>query len=288
MSQLVDVAIIGAGPAGLVAALRMQQLGYRVLLIGHSSLPHAQIGEALTPGVKSMLDLLNAQECINKLPVLERLPTRMCWQKRQPEPSGSMDNAMVDHAAFSAALLQLARERNILVHLPAHIDQIKGDAGDWQIQFSDAAGEHLMLAAFLLDAQGRHGNSSSRIACAPSLLAIRVEFSVSKIAPEFARTNRMEACEQGWLWGSPLPDQRYRLMFCCDPHSAHNQAEALLRQQCKNSQLFAALADLPFDGKLQADDASAYMDGNSYQPGRLKLGDAAFALDPLSQSGVEK
>jgi hypothetical protein len=34
--------------------------------------------------------------------------------------------------------------------------------------------------------------------------------------------------------------------------------------------------------------ATPYLDTASWQPGRLKLGDAAFALDPISGSGVEK
>ncbi len=288
MSQLVDVAIIGAGPAGVVAALRLQQLGYRVLLIERSQFPRAQIGEAFTPGIKNIIDLLDANEVLAKIPQLKNLPTQVRWQQSTPEWVPANNNIMIDRSAFDHAMLELAKQRGILVRQPAHVDHIGGDAGDWRIRFTDGQGEQTMLANFLLDAQGRHGSATTRIACAPALLATWIDIAPADLPVGVAQATLVEACEFGWLWGSILPNQHFRLMLCCDPHHVEHKAQALLRSQCRASQLFASLADCVTTGRLHASSATPYLDSASYQSNRFKLGDAAFTLDPISSSGVEK
>lgn len=288
MSQWVDIAIIGAGPAGVVAALRLQQLGYQVLLIERSQFPRPQIGEALTPGIKNILDLLDANEALANIVQLKGLPTQLRWQKSTPELLPPNNNFSIDRSAFDHAMLELAKQRGIQVRQPAHVDQIGGDAGDWRIRFTDAEGEQTMLANFLLDAQGRHGSAATRISCAPALLAIWEDIAPASLPAGLPEATLVEACELGWLWGSPLPGGHFRLMLCCDPHKVEHKAQAMLQSQCRASQLFASFADTILTGRLQASNATPYIDSASYQSKRFKLGDAAFALDPISSSGVEK
>lgn len=288
MSQLVDVAIIGAGPAGVVAALRLQQLGYKVLLLERSQFPRSQIGEAFTPGIKNILDLLDANEILATVPQLPNRPTQVCWQQRTPELQAANSGSMMDRAAFDSAMLELAHSRGVQVRHPAQIKQIRGDAGDWRIQFDDAQGEQYAMANFLLDAQGRHGNAATRMACAPALMGIWAEIDPANLPAEIGSSTLVEACEQGWLWGSRLPNQTFRIMLCCDPHQVEHKAEAFLRNQCRASQLFSPLADSVFTSRIHASAATPYIDTASYQPHHLKLGDAAFAIDPISSSGVEK
>ena len=288
MSQLVDVAIIGAGPAGVVAALRLQQLGYQVLLLERSQFPRPQIGEAFTPGIKNILDLLDAHEVLANVAQLAHLPTQIYWQQRTPELLPANPGSMIDRAAFDTAMLALAHNRGVQVRHPAHIDHIRGDAGDWRIQFTDAQGEQYAIANFLLDAQGRHGNASTRLACAPALMGIWAEIDPANLPAAIGSSTLVEACAQGWLWGNRLPNQTLRLLLCCDPHQLEHKAEAFLRNQCRTSQLFAPLADVPFTSRIHASAATPYIDSASYQTHRFKLGDAAFALDPVSSSGVEK
>jgi flavin-dependent dehydrogenase len=293
MNRQADMFIIGAGPAGLCAALRLQQLGYRVVLIERSAAwPRPQIGEALTPGVKNIIDFLDANEALADVPHLTRLPTRLSWRSRIAETVAHADAAIVDRSALDAALLQLAIARGIEVHQPTNLNSVAGSSGDWQLTFSTPDATHQVHARMILDAQGRQHSQPRQLLCAPRLSAMWAEIAESDIPSELAHVTQVEALEQGWLWGTRLPDRRYRIMLLSDPHTSRQRSasrpESWLRQNCGASRLFASVAQQPLCSPLQMCVATPYVAINSWQDGRLKLGDAAFALDPISSSGVEK
>lgn len=279
--------IIGAGPAGLCAALRLQQLDYRVLVIERSLWPRPQIGEALTPGVKNIIDMLDANDALRQVPHLARQPTSIIWRSNTAEMVRHHDSAIVERSAFDAALLNLAQQRGVTILQPAQMQALDGMAGDWRVHIAlsaDAAVQPAQVSArYILDASGRHGSAMHRIACAPRLLAL---WAHSDALPCCA--TQVEALPNGWLWGARLPDGRYRLMWLSDPKQSELPVETRLRQACAVSTMFAAYANANYDGKIEACSATPYLDLQAWQAGRLKLGDAAFALDPISSSGVEK
>lgn len=64
--QKFDVIIIGAGPAGTCAALRLLHWGYRVALIEQTSFPRPQIGESLSPGIQNIFQYLDAEVVLQR------------------------------------------------------------------------------------------------------------------------------------------------------------------------------------------------------------------------------
>jgi 2-polyprenyl-6-methoxyphenol hydroxylase-like FAD-dependent oxidoreductase len=292
MNSTVDIVIIGAGPAGLTAALRLQQLGYSVQLLERSAhWPRPQIGEALTPGVKNIIDLLDANHALEAVPHLAGMATKIRWRSSTAEIVSHGDSAIINRSAFDAALLQLAQQRGIAVCMPAHIQSISGQINDWRLSINTPTGIQQTSARFILDASGR-SHHAQQINCAPRLSALWAELAPDQIPSHITRHTQVEALEHGWLWGARLPDQRYRIMLVNDPQAAHQQmpgqAEQWLRSNCATSELFNAIAQAPYISRLQACVATPYLALDSWQDGRLKLGDAAFALDPISSSGVEK
>ena len=75
MTTSVDVQVIGAGPAGLAAALRLHALGHRVAIVERTRFPRFQIGESLTRGVGQLLDRLTATDAVAATPMLQGLAT---------------------------------------------------------------------------------------------------------------------------------------------------------------------------------------------------------------------
>src|SRR5713226_4426622 len=55
---VVDVSVVGAGPAGSAAAMVVARFGRSVLLISREQPRRPTIGESLPPKAKSVLDLL--------------------------------------------------------------------------------------------------------------------------------------------------------------------------------------------------------------------------------------
>ncbi|PHV06124.1 hypothetical protein CSQ96_16990 [Janthinobacterium sp. BJB412] len=288
---LFDALVVGAGPAGTSAALRLQQLGYRVLLVERSAVwPRAQVGEALTPGVRNIIDLLDANDALAAVPHVAHAGSRVLWRGRTPELLREAGSAIVDRGRFDAALLALARRRGVEVEQPARLLHLAGAAGDWRVGLlCGEARTRQLRARFILDASGR--GAAPRIDCAPRLAASWGEVDQS-VLPQLDGATQVEALEHGWLWAGRLPGGRFRLMLVCDPQTARQTMpatpEARLRAACAASQLLRAAADLPLLGAVQMCLATPYLAPDSWQDGRLKLGDAAFALDPVSSSGVEK
>jgi hypothetical protein len=187
--------------------------------------------------------------------------------------------------------VELARRRGIEVVLPARVHALAGTDGDWRIELRGASsGARRLAARFILDASGRAGGAG--FDCAPPLAALWMELEQADLPPRLTDTTQVEALAHGWLWGSRLPDRRYRVMLVSDPRAARQSMpgppSARLRASCAASKLFDAIAHLPFAEQVQMCSATPRLAPDSWQEGRIKLGDAAFSLDPISSSGVEK
>jgi flavin-dependent dehydrogenase len=296
----VDVFVIGAGPAGLAAALRLRQLGLEVALLERNKLwPRPQIGEAMTIGIRSIFESLDAKEALAALPQLPPASTQASWRNPEFEALPHSECMVLERAAMDDALLTLARTRGVHVLHPAQPGAVTGGPGAWQIAVRRAPGAENWSARFILDARGRHGNAASHVYCAPRLLASWAEFDIAPdqtgtapFPPGLLVSPHVAALEQGWLWGIKLPRQRYRVLLLCDPVTPHKlmpgQPAAWLRQQLRQNPRFAPLAELPFAGNFHAGCATPYFASDFWRPGCIKIGDCAFALDPVSSSGVEK
>jgi 2-polyprenyl-6-methoxyphenol hydroxylase-like FAD-dependent oxidoreductase len=287
-----DVLVIGAGPAGLCASLRLIHLGHRVLLVERSrSWPRPQIGEALTPGVRNILDYLDANDALETVPLVAGKPARVRWTGEAIE-TVEHDGAVVDRAAFDDALERLARARGVEVLRPASVIQIDGKPGAWRVQIATSDSLMQVDAQALLEAQGRQSRREPQRLRAPRLSTMWAEIAVATLAPGADLSTRVEALPDGWLWGAALPSGRYRIMFTFDPSTRDDaparEPASLLRSACAQSALFKGMAGLPWHDSPRMCVSTPYVDGLSWRPGRVKLGDAAFALDPISSSGVEK
>lgn len=290
-----DVFVIGAGPAGLCAALRLQQLGYRVMLIERSAQwPRPQIGEALTPGVRNIVDLLDANAALEGIPLVARLPARVRWRNTEAEDVMHGDSAVVERARFDAALLLLAAKRGIGVLRPARVLAYSGEALAWHLEIGQERGHERgtvhVQARFVIDASGR-GSGAARLDCARALAATWAEWHGADLSPDLSDTTRVEALETGWLWGTRLPDRSYRVMLLADPAAQRQtpgKPEGRLHAACAASTLFLELAALPSLTEIRVCSATPYLDTCAWRPGWIKTGDAAFAIDPISSSGVEK
>src|SRR3954469_1963846 len=133
--ESVDAAVIGAGPAGCAASLRLLALGYRVALIESRAFPRPQIGESLSPGIWGMLEFLDAASVASVARSLGDLPARVAWQSRDAEliPAEQRGpGVMVDRGDFDARLADLARARGARLIQPARLRRIEGGPGGWR------------------------------------------------------------------------------------------------------------------------------------------------------------
>jgi flavin-dependent dehydrogenase len=267
--------VLGAGPAGLAAALRLAALGHAVAIVERQRFPRPQIGEALTAGIHELLRHLEADEILTRIPVRAGLPALRLWEGRAPERMTAAERGlgvMVDRGAFDTELLRLAALRGIEVIQPARARrkhgrvEIEGKGARW-------------AEAVVIDARGRAA-PGPRVATGARTMASYVD-DPSATAFE----TRIEAVPQGWLWGAPLPGGGVRTLGFCDPKLARRGPAAALSALVAEARLFEPCSP---GLRVRSCDATPNVVIAEEPVTWIRAGEAAFTLDPLSSTGVER
>lgn len=284
----VDVAIIGAGPAGSCAALRMLQLGWRTALIESAPFPRPQVGESLSPGIWNILEYVGAAEVIDQGNAFGNLPVSVIWNQRAATNRREDDRVglMVDRSSFDQRLLTLAQRRGAIIFQPAITISTEEHPNGWRMRLRTPIGECQLHARLLMIATGRRRMlGDRRVPTAPATLAVWNECRCASVAPEI----RIEAVAEGFLWAAPIRNG-HRLMAFVRPQWLRSQAvetQVSFRELLRESTLFADFADCDFQHQFAYCSAASYLSADLCRTNMLRIGEAALSIDPLASSGVE-
>jgi flavin-dependent dehydrogenase len=287
---MAEVCVIGAGPAGSVFAARMAQLGHQVHLIERERFPRRHLGESLSPGVMTLLKAADMHETIEAagFPGVKGV-----WVKWADGPRWREDpreeGRLVDRGEFDRRLAARARAFGVRVHQPARVLEQHWDGAKWRLTIDADGASTSLTADFVADASGRRSVSPRRqTRTGASMLAVYGYWRGASLPA----SPRIEAGQDAWYWGVPLPDGTYNTLVFVDPgwfRSApgSNLSERFLgligrsglMEECRDAELIAP---------VRAIDATPYLGNDCVAPARIQLGDAALAIDPISSSGVQK
>lgn len=280
-----DVVILGAGPAGTVAALRLRQLGYQVKILEKAKFPRFNIGESLSPGVRGILSYLEAEDVLCSS-YLYQLPTQILWDNTTPlkSPGTANQHIIVDRAIFDESLLAYCIKKEVSAE--EQVNAVKMAFRDpsqyWDISFKVNGVKKCIEADTVFDARGRLGTSSvNRFAVGPTTVATwGILETPAKVTHTF-----LEACSQFWAWGSPLPSGNFRIILFSDPE-LHKQGTDI-SERISNLSLSEEWGDFKFRSQKSCS-IQPYWNTRAIGKQFYAIGETAFALDPLSSSGVEK
>jgi flavin-dependent dehydrogenase len=281
-----DLCVVGGGPAGATLAGRCARLGHHVAVVEQHRFPRPHVGESLSPGVWPLLESLGVHERVAVGGFTRPVQARIRWRGDEERlPTG--DGLTVDRGAFDAILLQHARDSGAVV-LPPGVARRPVRAGDgWTVPL----GDRVLRARFLADATGRRRLlGGRRCRTGPRTLALHGTWRGGP-PPEGPQTC-IDALAHGWLWGAHLPGGQIRTMAFVDPETLvaaqGRDSERLYHRLLAASPLFAdLLAGAQLAGRVQVCDATSYAAPTPVDPSSVKVGEAAFAIDPLSSSGVQ-
>jgi len=106
--EVTDVTVVGGGPAGAASAIRLAQLGHRVVLVERAERGRPHVGESLPPTVLPLLQTLGVGERVEAARFLRPRGAIVQWDgvlRDVRDDARDEPGFQVDRGRFDALLL---------------------------------------------------------------------------------------------------------------------------------------------------------------------------------------
>ncbi len=258
-------------------------MGNRVVLVERAEFPRKHLGESLTPGVRTLLESIGAGDVLQNsggTPVTSVLANWDGGPRERIDPKGR--GTLVDRGKFDALLLEHARAAGVQVIQPAVSRDCTECPEGWRITV-ERGGETIHInTRILADASGRAFVTRGRKHRTGARTAVYYAYWRGSDLPQ---RPRIEAGDDAWYWGVPIPDGTYNTLVFADPRTCTPEG---VQQRIARSTLLQGCQHVQLDSPILAADATPYIDEECATERSIRVGDAALAIDPLSSSGVQK
>mgnify|MGYP001081280028 CR=1 FL=1 len=278
-STNVDILVQGAGPAGSIAAIKLQQLGYSVAVVSQPS-RYPSVIEGISERTFNALKNIGLEQlCAVISPAVPRF---IDWGDRSGQANGER---LIYRQVFNAALERELEQRAIPLIIAERVErQWIDDTQQWQLKAAEAD----YVAPLLIDGCGRQARISAandRPAATVSLHQHWHRPAAVSLAPYTA----VAAITEGWLWYVHAGDGEIYTQLCCGGESAQalQRSSSTIQSICASldHQQFA-LDDATANGELLTRGATPRLNSAAAAVNRIAVGDAALAADPLSGNGI--
>jgi flavin-dependent dehydrogenase len=277
----------------------MARLGHDVCLVERSRFPRIHLGESLSPGVLPLLETTGSREAIEAGGFRPVRRVHVNWDAGpQIREDPREECLLVDRGEFDLMLLENAGKAGVRVLQPARVLEYDWIDGEWMITVVSDGRISQLRSRFLADASGRgsgigasdreSGSVSRKKRAAPRTVALYGYWRGEAIPEE----PRIEAGDDAWYWGVPLPDGTYNTLVFVDANHFRAAPAASLYTRflelLDRSSLLSGCHGHHLVHSVRTVDATPYLDDQAVAPSWIRIGDAALAVDPISSSGVQK
>lgn len=283
-----DVAVVGGGPAGTVAARCLASWGRRVALFERSDYSTPRYGETLPPETTPLLARLDLREVVGSVDALESPGTVSRWGSPVAVESQFVGNVHggglhVDRTAFDLALARAAHASGAAVATGVAATGCSRRGDGWRLTTTRGPVE----ARFVVDAAGGGGRvvARRRRSYGDKLLALTALLRHREARPPDLRTY-VESTPRGWWYTAPVRAKDSVAMFFTD--AAEYRRGVVFARELEEATLTRgriAGADvveervLPVRSGLREPLAGR---------GWVAAGDSAATYDPISGAGIHK
>ncbi len=298
------IVVVGGGPAGAVAALTLAGRGHDVMIVDATAGPVRKVGECLSPGSASMLDMLGLRDGMERAGHLASPGNRSFWGSSTAAEHDFLFGRQghgwhLDRARFEADLVSQAVAAGVRWHPGHRLRAARYSEETWQLVLDTADDQRLVETDYVVDATGRTRTLARTLvdvhaaplpgAASDRLLGLAGVFSSSGERDAGVRDRRtvVEATEFGWWYSALLAggDLVAVAMTDADLMPADDAWDTLLAPAEETRRRIAC-----HGGRLAARPRARLASGSRLArcqgPGWIAVGDAALAFDPLSSYGI--
>jgi flavin-dependent dehydrogenase len=291
---MIEVLVVGAGPAGSVAALVLARAGVRVLIVDRATFPRDKLcGDSLNPGTLAELRALGIAEAVERagLPIRGMLVTSEHGLSVRSTYAVGLTGRTLQRRHLDATLLDAAAAAGARVEFDARVSApLVDETADRRVvrgALVHARDRQLRLPARVtIAADGRHSTLAFALGLALHPAAPR-RWAIGADVAGMTDCGEMHLRRAHYVGVAPLPSG---LVNAClvtaarpqlrDPRTLLEQA---LRADPQLADRFAAARSVSrvFTlGPLAVDCRAAGL------PGLLLAGDAAGFIDPMTGDGL--
>ncbi|HJZ75393.1 MAG TPA: NAD(P)/FAD-dependent oxidoreductase [Vicinamibacterales bacterium] len=282
------VCVVGGGPAGTTAARRLAQHGHDVCLVDRGRFQRRHATQSLPPSILPLLGQLGLRDRIEDAGFRRPDRSLIRWGASGAFAKDASPECgfLVDRDRFDTVLLDAARDAGVRVLQPATVVRVESSDGGSSACLRDGT---RVRARFLVDAAGRSGVlPRGRVLTPLSTMALYAYWDDSAID---GGEPRIESGESAWYWGALLRSGVFCATVFVDGRRCRGLTrparEAFYHDLIRESTLLAPCVRGRLLGPVRACDASPFVDARPVADSTIKVGEAAFAVDPLSSQGVQ-
>jgi halogenation protein CepH len=301
-----DVAIVGGGPAGSIAATLLADAGLRVVVLERDRFPRYHIGESLLSATMPILEAVGAMARIEAHGFLPKPGGTFQWGRQhepwsfrfEEDPGGRRFAFQVIRSEFDQLLLENARDHGAEVHEEHAVEAIDTSERTPVARGVAADGRAFEVAPrFLIDASGQSALLGSRLRLRRfneffKNLAIFAYWRGAERLPGALRNHIFSAAfGDGWFWYIPLHDDTMSVGAVVDVRRwdavSHREPEATYRGLVARCAPIAdRLRHATLASPIRITRDYSYDSSTFTGPGWLLAGDAACFIDPVFSTGV--
>jgi flavin-dependent dehydrogenase len=306
ISDVLDVVIIGGGPAGATLAGLLAQKNRNVLILERERFPRYHIGESLIPGFMRAMEELGMTERLEARGFEKKAGGTLLWGSGKiPWGFSFIEGTKykyayhVRRADLDSMLLDRARELGAHVLEEATVkDFIEEDGRVTGVTYAVRGSEvplHEVRASLVIDASGQArvlGRKFATVNWHEDLrnVAIWTYFDNCHRLPGNERSNILtEGLSDGWFWAIPIGEATMSVGYVTtsDNAAATGSLEDLFNARREETiQVKELLRDAAQAGGFRTARDWSYTCDRFYGPGWALVGDAAAFVDPLLSTGV--
>ena len=301
-----DVAIVGGGPAGSVAAAALARAGHRTLVLERDRFPRYHIGESLLSATLPIFDAIEVTDAIERHGFVRKPGGTFKWGTSpepwsfwfREDPGGRPHAFHVIRSEFDQLLLNHAREQGADVREEHAVTRVETDRPEPVVHVRSREGRETRLTPrFVIDASGQ----SALLGRARALRRFDEFFKNLAIFGYFRGAEPLGGREagnilsvafgDGWFWFIPLHDGTTSVGAVVDAKRWTKVAAADLGRVMRD--LIAGCPDVAHrlrNATLVSEVRSirdySYTSTRFAGPGWLLAGDAACFIDPVFSTGV--